>query len=106
MEYYGLAPLLALALVALLGVVGRWVFGTGRDRRDYGLLVPVVTEAAGRDAEDARRRLATAGIRSTLGDAPRTAYVDTKGFATVRPAGHHVLVFPDDLERARLVLHR
>lgn len=101
----GLEPLLALGLVVLLGVVGRWVFGTGRGRRDYGLLVPVVTTTAGRDAEAARQRLATAGIRSTLGEAPRTAYVDAKGFATVRPAGRLVLVFPDDLERARLVLH-
>lgn len=103
-EYF--APLLALAAVVVLGVVSRWVFAPNirRSRKDYGLLVPVATLTAKPDAERARDRLAAAGIRATLGPSHQMAFVDARGFATVRPPGHHVLVFPQDRDRAANVL--
>lgn len=105
MDYY--APLLALGAVVVLGLVSRWVFAPNirGHRKEYGLLVPVVTLTAKADAERARDRLAAAGIRATLGPSHQVAFVDAKGFATVRPPGHHVLVFPQDATRAETVLH-
>ena len=105
-EYF--APLLALAVVVVLGLVSRWVFAPNirSSRKDYGLLVPVVTVTAKSEAEQARDKLAAAGIRATLGASHQMAFVDARGFATVRPPGHHVLVFPQDRDRAAAVLSR
>lgn len=103
-EYF--APLLALAVVVVLGLISRWVFAPNirGSRKDYGLLVPVATLTAKADAEQARDRLTAAGIRATLGPSHQMAFVDARGFATVRPPGHHVLVFPQDRDRATSVL--
>ena len=103
-EYF--APLLALAVVVVLGVVSRWVFAPNirGGRKDYGLLVPVATITAKPEAERARDQLTAAGIRATLGPSHQMAFVDARGFATVRPPGHHVLVFPQDRDRAAHVL--
>ena len=102
---YALAPLLALVAVVVLGVLSRWVFAPNvRRRKDYGLLVPVATITVKADAERVRDRLTEAGVRATVGTTHQKALVDRQGFATVTPAGHVVLVWPDDLARARALL--
>lgn len=105
-EYF--ASLLAFGVVVVLGLISRWVFAPNvrPGSKDYGLLVPVATITLEREAQLARDRLASAGIRATLGPAHQMAFVDARGFATVRPPGHHVLVFPQDEERAAAVLGR
>ena len=95
--HYVVGPVVAIVVVALLAVALRWIFGTGRSRAaatvartgpvDHGLLRPVA-ELPDRAAGSALRAvLSDAGIRSTLG---------------VRRDGRvQVLVFADDLDRAR-----
>jgi hypothetical protein len=90
---------LPLLLVGVLVLLLRWTWGRGHSLvprqpqpgapGEYGLLVGV---AAPRDAEEARRltdRLVQAGIRCTVA---RTTH------------GPRVMVFRDDLRRARAVL--
>jgi hypothetical protein len=96
---YAFGPVLAFGALGVLVLLLRWAFGHGRslvERRatpgapqEYGLLVPVAEPATFVEAEIARLRLVGAGLRATL--APTTQ-------------GPAVLVFPDDLETARLVL--
>jgi hypothetical protein len=96
---FAFEPLLALAAVGVLALLLRWAFGSGKsvvERRpkvgaegEYGLLVPVAEPATFVEAELMRRRLVDAGLRATL--APTTD-------------GPRVLVFPEDLKSARLVL--
>src|SRR5947207_395595 len=86
----------AVVVVCLLGVLLRWIFGSGRARgrwagdrggsRGYGLLRAVATVPSPADAEELRALLADAGIRSTT---------------TEHPEGVDVLVFREDVERAR-----
>lgn len=97
-----LSPIVALAAVGLIVLMCRWVFSTShRDQRtaqrqlreaqqasagDYGLLVPVSSAPTREDAEVLRSVLQSHGIRGTVaadGDAAS------------------VLVFRDDVERAR-----
>lgn len=90
-------PLVALAALAVIVLICRWVFSTSdRDRRaarrtatavasrsgDYGLLVPVATARTADDAAMLSDLLREAGIRCTV-------------------AGDEVLVFPSDATRAR-----
>jgi len=110
--HYTFGPTVAVVVVCLLGVLLRWVFGSGRSRGgsryrgerhdaaapggqtdgsgNYGLLRAVVT-AEGRAEGNAQRALLSgAGIRSTL---------------SARPDGRvEVLVFREDLDRARQLL--
>jgi hypothetical protein len=104
--HYLAGPVVAIVVVCLLGVLMRWVFGSGRSRAgvtggsragasapppagrpDHGLL-RTVAEAPDRGAGSALRAvLSDAGIRSTL---------------SVRRDGRvQVLVFADDEDRAR-----
>ena len=97
--HYVVGPVLAIVVVALLGVAMRWIFGNGGSRTaaaaaearggpvGHGLLRPVA-ELPDRAAGTAVRAvLSDAGIRSTLG---------------VRKDGRvQVLVFADDLDAAR-----
>lgn len=99
--HFFLGPLLALLIVAVLGALLRWTYGTHKqhvaprveDRADgdLGLLREVAVAADPEAADVLRRRLATDGIR-----------------ATVRPAAdslsHRVLVFAEDEPAARTLL--
>jgi hypothetical protein len=96
---FAFGPLLALAAVGVLILLLRWAFSPGHSlvqRRpavgtptEYGLLVPVAEPPTFVEAEMLRRRLEDAGLRATL--APTTD-------------GPRVLVFPEDVKAARLVL--
>jgi hypothetical protein len=96
---YAFGPVLALAAVGVLTLLLRWAFSSGKsvvERRptvgapgEYGLLVPVAEPPTFVEAEMARRRLEDAGLRATL--APTSD-------------GPRVLVFPEDVKAARLVL--
>jgi hypothetical protein len=94
-----LGPLIALGVVGVLVLLLRWAFSSGHslvERRpevgspeQYGLLVPIAEPPTFVEAEILRRRLSDAGLRATL--APTTE-------------GPRVLVFPEDVKAARLVL--
>jgi len=95
---YVLGPLLAFGAVLALAGVLRWTFG--RDLRhvpihsgppDYGLLKPVATVGDPLTAYELRRMLREADIRST------TVFSEDAQLA--------VLVFEDDLDRARQVVN-
>jgi hypothetical protein len=100
------SPLFALMCVIGLGFAGRWVFAPNirKHRKDYGLLVPIVTITAKVEAEAVRDRLIAAGLRATLGESHAITRVSHDGFVVKQPPGHHVLVFPQDVERAKNVL--
>jgi hypothetical protein len=105
--WYLFGPLLAVALVGLLGVVfwrlglswveqaddpygGLSIFTDPSDLDDFGLLCPAaVTETVG-EADDIRLLLADAGIRSTQGQR--------------RDGRVAVLVFAEELEAARRLM--
>lgn len=96
---FAFGPLVALAAVGVLALLLRWAFSGGHslvERRpdvgspeQYGLLVPVAEPPTFVEAEMLRQRLSDAGLRATL--APTTE-------------GPRVLVFPEDVKSARLVL--
>jgi hypothetical protein len=83
-----------VAVVALLLIVlmCRWVFAPTHTHvhaerpADYGLLVPVAASPTAADAEMLRDVLVAEGIRASVG------------------AGHEVLVFAEDLDRARALV--
>ena len=96
---YAFGPVVALAAVGVLTLLLRWTFSHGHslvERRpsvgtptEYGLHVPVAEPPTFVEAEVMRRRLEDAGLRATL--APTTD-------------GPRVLVFPEDVKAARVVL--
>jgi hypothetical protein len=96
---FAFGPLVAMAAVGVLALLLRWAFSSGHslvERRpevgspeQYGLLVPIAEPPTFVEAEIVRRRLSEAGLRATL--APTTE-------------GPRVLVFPEDVKAARLVL--
>jgi hypothetical protein len=93
--HYAVGPVIALLTVALIGVFLRWAFSSGSSAPTQAreeLLTPVATLTRRESALALRAVLSDAGIRSTIRE----------------PAAHRadVLVFPEDLERARvLALH-
>ncbi len=88
------SPLVSLIALALIVLICRWVFGTGRGivppvaptHVDLGLLVPLAEVRTRADAEMLRELLAEAGIRAGVSQASQAV---------------RVLVFDKDLERAR-----
>jgi hypothetical protein len=99
--HYAYGPTVAVVVVCLLGLLMRWVFGSGRSRgarpagRDagsgsYGLLRTVATVSGRPEGNALRALLSDAGIRSTV---------------TQRPDGRiDVLVFREDADRARQLI--
>jgi hypothetical protein len=95
---YGGAALVLVLVASLL----RWTFGTQNSRRiptddpddpvGSGLLQEVTRVPSETAADLLRRRLAAQGIRATV--------------ARVDPQGYRVLVFPDDVVDAKVVLSR
>ncbi len=95
---YGGAALVLVLMVALL----RWTFGTQNSRRvptdnpddpmGSGLLEEVSRVPSETAASLLRRRLVGQGIRATV--------------ARAEPEGYRVLVFPDDVVNAKVVLSR
>jgi hypothetical protein len=94
---FGALLMLGIVLLAL-----RWTFGTGRDQpaphlpdpddpTGDGLLTEVSRVPTAAAAQVLRSRLASAGIRSTVGRAG---------------GAYRLLVFPDDLVNARLVVRQ
>lgn len=98
---YAFGPLLAFAGVGILILVLKWAFGRRTSvvaaaprigaPEEFGLLVPVAEPGTYIDGEILRRRLEDAGIRANLA---QTLH------------GPRVLVWPDDVERARSILRR
>ena len=96
---WAVAPIIIAVVLVLLALFMRWAFGSdssSRARRrspaGEGLLTLVATVSSRETALARRAVLSDAGIRSTIRE----------------PAAHRadVLVFPEDLERARvLALH-
>lgn len=93
----------ALLLIGVLVLALRLTFGTGKhlpaprphdpdDPTGFGLLEEVSRVPTAPAAEVLRTRLARAGIRATV--------------SRVEEGGYRLLVFPDDLVPARIVLSR
>jgi hypothetical protein len=93
--HFLVGPVIALLAIVLIGVFLRWAFASGSSAPTPAgeeLLTPVATLTRRESALALRAVLSDAGIRSTIRE----------------PAAHRadVLVFPEDLERARaLALH-
>jgi hypothetical protein len=88
--HFLVGPGIALIVLGLLAVFLRWAFASGTPPRPVAgdeLLTPVATLTRRESALALRAVLSDAGIRSTIRE----------------PAAHRtdVLVFPEDLERAR-----
>jgi hypothetical protein len=90
--------LIAFAVIALLGLVLRYIFGRGRsatvawppqDPDDFGLLAPAAVVEHREDAERLRVLLADAGIKATTSVGSDRLY--------------RVLVFSSELDQARRV---
>ncbi len=98
---YAFGPLLALVGIGILVLLLRWTFSRGHSvvasaptpgtSDEYGMLVPVAEPGSYIEGEILRRTLEAAGLRANLAqtlDGPR------------------VMVWPEDVERARAVLRR
>nr|WP_218859688.1 hypothetical protein [Petropleomorpha daqingensis] len=92
--HYAVGPIIAVAVVVLLGAFLRWAFGgdSRRPRRpaqpaDDGLLTKIATLSRRESALALRAVLSDAGIRSTL--------------RSPGPDRTTILVFPEDAPRAR-----
>src|SRR4051812_10962908 len=96
--HYAVGPVIAFVVVGILIGLCRWIFGPSRSRRvrterpagprDYGLLVPVAIVADEADADLLREVVVEHGIRCTVAPAEG-------------PTGYAVLVFRDDVQRAK-----
>jgi len=91
--HYAVGPLIALLALGLIALFLRWAFATGSSsaaaQPREELLTPVATLTRKESALALRAVLSDAGIRSTIR----------------QPAAHRadVLVFPEDLPRARVL---
>ncbi|MEZ5114730.1 MAG: hypothetical protein R2737_00565 [Candidatus Nanopelagicales bacterium] len=92
-------PLMGFLLVGVFVLLLRWAFRRGKSvvaaaprrgtAQEYGLLVPLASPPTYIEGEMLRRRLEDAGIRANLAET-----LD----------GPQVLVWPDDVDRARHLL--
>jgi len=91
-------PFVAMLAVGVLALVLRWAYGTQRPvppdaaTADHGLLEPVVAAVPIAEARQLSAVLSGAGIRSTV--------------AIERAGTARVLVFPNDVDRARELVGR
>jgi hypothetical protein len=87
--HFAVGPGIALLALGIIALFTRWAFGSGAAKpvRAEELLTPVATLSRRESALALRAVLSDAGIRSTIR----------------QPAAHRadVLVFPEDLARAR-----
>lgn len=90
--------LIAFAMIAMLGLILRWTFSHNRDTEsrlwppgpdDFGLLAPVATVDTADEATRLRTALSLAGVKATT--------------TITRDGRHQILVFANDLDRARRV---
>jgi hypothetical protein len=100
-----------LLLLTVIMLLMRWTFGTGKafptarlhdpdDPGAFGLLEEVSRVPGAAAAEVLRGRLAAAGIRATV------SRDGGAGGAVGGSRPYRILVFPDDLKAARVVLSR
>lgn len=116
--HYSVGPTIAFIVVIGLGYVSRWAMAPTREqrrqreraraRRDFGLLVPVLSTRQRDEAVQARTLLEQNGIRGTVSEEPPGPVRVTADGHTIRPSGggHQVLVFQDDEPKARRLLER
>ena len=114
--HYSVGPTIAFIVVIGLGYVSRWAMAPTREqrrrreraraRRDFGLLVPVLSTQQRDEAVQARSLLERNGVRGTVAEEPPGPVRVTADGLTIRPTGgsHQVLVFTDDEPRARRLL--
>lgn len=106
MDYTGTLIVEVVALALAMVLLCRWVFGQkgtrrGTQRPDYGLLVPVLRTDHRPAADQARERLAAAGLRATVASAGIGYTHDGRPW----PADACVLlVFPPDVDAANQLL--
>ncbi len=99
--HFMVGPLVALVVMLVLAGILRWIWSPGRrtepfERGDYGLLAEVARLQRREDAILLQERLASQGIRATVGPAPEAF--------PGKPVPYVVLVFPTDESRARAVV--
>lgn len=114
--HYSIGPAIAFVVVVGLGFVSRWAMAPTREqrrqreraraRRDFGLLVPVLTANERDEAVRARTLLERHGIRGTVAEEPPGPLrVTADGRTVPQPGGRHqVLVFAADEPQARTLL--
>jgi hypothetical protein len=116
--HYVVGPLIAFAVVIVLGFLSRWAMSPSRPqqrrreqaraRRDFGLLVAVAVEPRRTEAERLAGLLGAADIRATVVvEPPGPTLVTANGHVRRQPGGRHqVMVFGKDEPRARRLLEQ
>jgi hypothetical protein len=114
--HYIVGPIVAFAVVVLLGLASRWALAPSkpqrrhrernRARRDFGLLVPVAVRTRRGEAQELATLLDAAGVRATVVvEPPGPTLVTASGHVQRQPGGRHqVMVFGSDERRARGLL--
>lgn len=114
--HYVIGPVVAFAVVVLLGLASRWALApskpqrrrreSSRARRDFGLLVPVAVRPRRSEAQELASLLDAAGVRATVVvEPPGPTLVTASGHVQRQPGGRHqVMVFGSDERRARGLL--
>ena len=114
--HYVVGPVVAFAVVVLLGLASRWALAPSkpqrqrrernRARRDFGLLVPVAVRTRRSEAQELATLLDASGVRATVVvEPPGPTLVTAAGHVQRQPGGRHqVMVFGSDERRARGLL--
>ena len=114
--HYVVGPLVAFAVVLVLGLTSRWVLAptrmqrerreAARSRRDFGLLVSVAVRDRRDEAQELATLLDASGVRATVVvEPPGPTLVTASGHVRRQPGGRHqVMVFGRDEARAKTLL--
>ena len=97
--HFAIGPVVAIAVVCLLAVLSKWIFGSGRRQPAGRTLVPPgvqIDTGLLRPIAELPDRGAAAAVRAVLSDAGIRSTVGVRGDGRVQ-----VLVFPSDEDRAR-----